>query len=293
MKKILFTLLITLSTLSASCQIPNNIRGLLEKSSLHSLKKHSDIRKNFNALKYLCVDVITFKEGKYKWRMLLVTNPKQQKGAFWFLPHDDENTAFDSAVYGTLKYGGGFLAVMANNNRYFKGQDPNRNFGNSKATAKICRKQHYPAPKYSKIVFDIIDTYRDRRYPYMALHNNKNGHRGNGGSGGVSILKSSRIVKSYPAFDNITKRDRGLRDEDSLVYIAGFSKTPNRTKLNNLLREGLNTKYEIIRKSHNDCSLSNYVVLNKKTTNYYNIESQHRDLKTQKLMIDKIMRLIK
>lgn len=293
MKKIVFILLITLYALNASCKIPSYITPLIENSSLNSLKKHSDIRRNFNALKHLSVKVIRFSEGKYNWQMLLVTNPKKPRGAFWFLPHDDEDTAFDSAVYATLKYGGGFLAVMANNRRYFKGQDPNRNFGDSKATAKICRQQHYPAPKYSKIVFDIIDTYRDRRYPYMALHNNKNGHSGNGGSGGVSILKSSRVVKSYPANRNITKKDRGLRDEDTLVYIAGFNKTPNRAKLNKLLRAGLNTKYEIINSKYNDCSLSNYVVLNKKTTNYYNIESQHRDLKTQKIMIDKIMRLIK
>jgi len=293
MRYIIITLLLTIYSLEARCNIPNDIRPLLENSSLNSLKKHSDIRRNFNALKNLCVNVVSFKEGKYRWRMLLVTNPKQQKGAFYFLPHDDENSAFDSAVYATLKYGGGFLAVMANNKRYFNGQDPNRNFGDTKRTAKICRQQHYPAPKYSQIVFDIIDTYRGRGFPYMALHNNKNGHSGNGGSGGVSILTSSRVVKSYPAHKNITKKDRGLRDEDSLVYIAGFSKTPNRAKLQSLLNEGLNTRYEIINKSYNDCSLSNYVVLNKNSTNYYNIESQHRDSKTQKIMIDKIMGLIK
>ena len=293
MKKILFVLLITLYTLNATTKLPSYILPLVDHSSLKSLRKYSDIKRNFNALRHLSVKIISFKEGKYNWKMLLVTNPKQPKGAFWFLPHDNENTAFDSAVYATLKYGGGFLAVMANNRRYFKGQDPNRNFGDSKATAKICRQQHYLAPKYSKIVFDIIDTYKSRKYPYMALHNNKNGYRGNGGSGGVSILKSSRVVKSYLAHQNITKKDKGLRDEDTLVYIAGFAKTPNKTKLNNLLRDGLNTKYEIINRSNNDCSLSNYVVLKKKTTNYYNIESQHRDLKTQKIMIDKIIRLIK
>lgn len=292
MKKIIFVLLITLGVIDASCNIPNNIRGLLENSSLDSLKKHSDIRRNFNALQNLCVNVVSFKEGKYNWRMLLVTNPKKQKGAFWFLPHDDENTAFDSAVYATLKYGGGFLAVMANDNRYFNGQDPNRNFGETKQTAKICKQQHYPAPKYSKIVFDIIDTYKEKRYPYMALHNNKNGHSGNGGSGGVSILQSSSVVQSYPANLNITKSDTGLRDEDTLVYIAGFSKTPDRKKLNMLLKNGLNTKYEIITNSNNDCSLSNYIVLNKKTTNYYNLESQHNDLRTQKIVIDRIMRLL-
>ena len=71
--------------------------------------------------------------------MLLVTNEEHPVGPFWFLPHDDENTAFDSAVYATKKYGGGFLAVMANNERYYKGQDPNRNFGDTYGIVRRCK----------------------------------------------------------------------------------------------------------------------------------------------------------
>ena len=292
MKYLILSLLFIVS-LDASCKIPKDIKPFIQQTDINQLKKHRDIRRNFNSLKNLCVNIVSIKEGKYNWKMLLVTNPKKSKGTFWFLPHDNENTAFDAGVYATQKYGGGFLAVMANDKRYFMGQDPNRNFGETKKTAKTCSKQKYPAPKYSKTVFKIIDSYKNPKYPYMSLHNNKNGHRGNGGSGGVSILKSSKIVQSFPAFKNITKSNRGLKDEDTLIYIAGFAKKPNQTKLNRLLSLGLNTKYEIIDKNNNDCSLSNYVVLNKKTTNYYNIETQHGDLKTQKNMIDKIMGLIK
>ncbi len=280
--------------LQAQCEMPNNITPLLQKTSLDTLKKESkDIKRNLNALKNLCLNQIVFKEGKYNWKMLLVTHPKHPKGPFWFLPHDDENTAFDAAVYATQKYGGGFLAVMADDKRYFFGQDPNRNFGDTIQTAKTCKQQKYPAPKYSRIIFTIIDTFRARGMPYLALHNNKDGWFGNGGHGGVSILKSSRVVQSYPATRNIGKKDGGLKDEDSLVYIAGFDKKPNQSKLHKLLKLGLNTKYEIIDKAHNDCSLSNYIVLKKGTTDYYNIEAEHKDLVTHKQMIDRVMKLIK
>lgn len=292
MKYLLSIFLFTAIILQAQCNIPNNIRPLLKKTSLNTLKKHSDVRRNFNVLKDLCINEITFTEGRYNWKMLLVLHPKHSKGTFWFLPHDDENTAFDAAVYAIQKYGGGFLAVMADDKRYFSGQDPNRNFGDTFQTAKTCKQQKYPAPKYSKVVFSIIDTFRAKGIPYLALHNNKDGWFGNGGQGSVSILKSSKIVQAYPATKNIGKKDRGLKDEDSLVYIAGFNKKPDQKKLNQLLHHGLNTKYEVIDKTHNDCSLSNYVVLKKGTTDYYNVEAEHKDLNTHKKMIDKIMSLL-
>lgn len=286
-------LLSALTILQAECDIPDQISPLVQKASLTDLKKNSDIRRNFKALKNLCVHKIVFKEGKYNWRMLLVTHPKHSKGAFWFLPHDDENTAFDAAVYATQKYGGGFLAVMANGKRYFSGQDPNRNFGETIRTAETCKQQKYPAPKYSKIIFSIINAFRAKGIPYLALHNNKDGWFGNGGHGSVSILRSSKSVQSYPATSNIGTKDGGLKDEDSLVYIAGYDKKPNKNKLNQLLELGLNTKYEIIHKAQNDCSLSNYVVLKKGTSHYYNIEAEHQDLSTQKKMIDKVMKFVR
>lgn len=288
-----FIFLSTLLMAEMKCEIPDNIRALLQKTSFNTLVTESkDVRRNRKALKRLCVNQIRFKEGKYNWKMILVTHPKHSKGAFWFLPHDDEDTAFDAAVYATQKYGGGFLAVMSNDKRYFIDQDPNRNFGDTVQTARTCKKQKYPAPKYSKTVFMIIDALRAREMPYMALHNNKNGWFGNDGSGGVSILTSSKTVQSYPASKSITQKDRGLKDEDSLVYIAGFEKKPDQRKLDKLLNLGLNTKYEIIDKRHNDCSLSNYVVLNKGTTNYYNIEAEHNDLRTHKKMIDRLVSLL-
>lgn len=280
------TLLVTI-TLHArsSCKRPSFIASLVKTHSLKSLQKIPDIRRNYKALQGLCVDQITFEEGGYSWKMLLVTHPKAPKGPFWFLPHDNEQSAFDAAVYATRKYGGGFLAVMANDQRHFEGQDPNRNFGDTRATAQNCSKQNQPAPRYGKIIFHIIDTYRASSMPYLALHNNTDG-------GGISILRSTNSVHSFPAYKTIIN-GQGLKDEDSLIYIAGKSKTPNKKKLKKLLKHGLNTRYETVNSSNNDCSLSNYVVLNHHTEKYYNIETQHGDLKTQKKMIDILMKILR
>jgi len=291
--KTLSIIIVLFQFLYGNCDIPSNILPLVKKISAKEFFSNSDIKRNSKILKKLCVNIVAFREKNYFWKLLLVRNPTKPKGAFWFLPHDDENTAFDSAVYATQKYGGGFLAILSNNHRYFRKQDPNRNFGTTFKSAKICTKQHYPAPLYSKNIFKIIDSFKKENYPYLALHNNKDGYYGNGGSGGVSILHASKSVHSYKAFKKINTKTKGLRDEDSLVYIAGFSKKPPQKKLLHFLEAGLNVKYEVIRKNRNDCSLSNYVVLNKGTTNYINIETEHGDLVTQKKMIDIVMGLIK
>ncbi len=60
------------------------------------------------------------------------------------------------------------------------------------------------------------------------------GHSGNGGRGTISILRKSSVTKSYPAYKYIKRGVRkGLRDEDSLVYIAGTSKKPPKSNLKN------------------------------------------------------------
>ena len=223
--------------------------------------------------------------------MLLVYNPNKLKGTFWFLPHDNENSAFDSAVYSTKKYGGGFLSVIANDKRYFKGQDPNRNFSTNKKNSHTC-KQRYSSPIYTNTIFTIIDTFKFLNMPYLALHNNKNGWYGNGGSGGISILKNSKVVHSYTSETVLSGKHKGIKDEDNLVYIAGKTSKPPRTKLEKLINLGLHVKYEVVNQKNNDCSMSNYVILNK-GSKYYNIETEHGDTKTQKQMIDLLIKNIK
>ena len=285
MKKIILTLSIPLMMYATNCSLPSNVSRFVVQSGLSTLKNYPDVRRNYRAMLGLCTDLISFKEGRLNWTMLLVFNPKAPHGAFWFLPHDNENSAFSSAVYATRKYGGGFLSVVAGGNRYFKGQDPNRNFSDS--SVRICSKQLAPSPIYTSVVFSIIDSFRSYGKPYLALHNNTNG-------GGISALKSSKYTKSFLAYSIAqVKQGVGLADEDSIVYIAGASFNPPARKISTLLSLGLNVKYEIVNSNSNDCSMSNYVVIGRGSNNYYNIEAQHGKSATQKRMIDLLMRLIR
>lgn len=275
-----------------NCKLPKELASFSQVKSQSSFLKYNDVKRNSKYLKSLCLHEISFSEGKYNWKMLLVYHSKYVKRPFWFLPHNDEKSAFDSAIYAVNKYGGGFLSVLSNGKRNFNGQDPNRNFGADKKTTAICTQQKYSAPLYSSLIFKIIDRYKTSELPYLALHNNSNGWSGNGGQGTISILKSSSSVQSYPSGKvNLGKSD-GLNDEDSLIYIAGTESVPPKKKLKALINLGIHTKYEVVNKNNNDCSMSNYVVL-KKGGDYYNIETEHGDTKTQKIMIDKLMTILK
>lgn len=277
---------------SDSCKLPKNLISYSNTESQKSLLEYNDIKRNNKNIKSLCLHQISFTEGKYNWKMLLVYNSKYSKGPFWFLPHDDEESAFDSAIFATQKYGGGFLSVLSNGKRNFKGQDPNRNFGADKQTTKVCKQQKHPAPVFSKLIFNIIDTYRTPGLPYLALHNNSNGWYGNGGKGTISILKSSSTGQAYPSGKVSINKSNSIQDEDSLVYIAGTQSVPSQKKLKALIDLGIHTKYEVVNKNNNDCSMSNYVVLNK-SGNYYNIETEHGDHHSQKIIIDKLMDILK
>ena len=285
MKKITLILFAPLIISASNCSLPFGINKYVVQSGLSSLKIYPDIKRNYSSLQGLCVNLVSFKESRFNWKMLLVFNPKAPRSTFWFLPHDNENSAFSSAVYATRKYGGGFLSVVAGGQRYFKGQDPNRNFSDSRA--RVCSKQLAPSPIYTSVVFSIIDSFRGAGIPYLALHNNTNG-------GGITVLKSGKYTKSFLAYSVAqVKKGVGLADEDSLVYIAGSSSSSPLQKISNLKSLGLNVKYEIVNSNSNDCSMSNYVVIGLGSSSYYNIEAQHGKTSVQKRMVDLLIKAIR
>lgn len=259
-----------------NCPLPENLDKAVTKVPLSSSSDAPDLKRNSRSMGDLCANKISFYDQGKKWNLILVRNIKQPTGPFWYLPHDNENSALDAAVYATKKYGGGFLAVEANGNRYASGKDPNRHFN--------------PSSTYTKTVFKIIDTFRKKGMPYLTLHSNKEGHRKYGGEGTVSMRVSSSKTRSYPAGKIKVGKKEGMKDEDNLVYLAG--KNIDQHKISALNGMGVNVKYELVNHSSNDKSMSNYIALHKSRYGYVNIEAEDGDSGTQKKMIDKVMKLI-
>jgi len=259
-----------------NCPLPEDLNKTVKKETLASSSSSTDIKRNNWSMGDLCANRISFYDSGKKWNLILVRNTKQPTGPFWYLPHDNENSALDAAVYAAKKYGGGFLAVEANGNRYAAGKDPNRHFN--------------PSSTYTKNIFKIIDTFKAKGIPYLTLHNNKDGHMIYGGEGTVSIKVAGSHSKSYPSGNIKTGKRKGLKDEDSLVYLAGRSL--DLYKIKALHAQGIHVKYELVNSRSNDNSMSNYIALHKRSSGYVNIEAEDGDVSTQKKMIDKVMKLI-
>ena len=259
-----------------NCPLPEDLNKTVKKETLASASSSVDIKRNDMGMGDLCANRISFYDQGKKWNLILVRNTKQSTGPFWYLPHDNENSALDAAVYATKKYGGGFLAVEANGNRYASGKDPNRYFN--------------PSSAYTKNIFKIINTFKQESMPYLTLHSNKEGHMNYGGDGTVSMRVASHHTKSYPAGKIAVGRQEGLKDEDNLVYLAGTNIDQRKVKALNA--QGINVKYELVNAANYDKSMSNYIALYKKRYGYVNIEAEDGDTGTQKKMIDKVMKLI-
>lgn len=259
-----------------NCPLPEKLDKTVKKEVLTSSSDAADVKRNSMGMGGLCANRISFVDNGKKWNLILVRNSKQPAGPFWYLPHDNEDSALDAAVYAAKKYGGGFLSVEAHGDRYAGGKDPNRNFK--------------PSSTYTRTIFKIIDTFKPKSLPYLTLHSNKEGHMKYGGDGTVSMKVNSKHTKSYPAGNIRTGKKKGLQDEDNLIYLAG--KNIDSSKIKALNAQGINVKYEVVNSSAYDRSMSNYIALYKNKNGYVNIEAEDGDVRTQKKMIDKVMQLI-
>jgi len=249
-----------------------------------------DIRRNLAAIRGapLCYRRQEVREGSFRWVFHILEHRKAPDGPFWVLPHDNEDTAFDVAVQGVVTYGGGLLAVDSSGRRSFLGQDPNRNFSTSLSESRLCRHQRQPAPGYTAAV---LDHYKDRRGPYLALHNNHDGWQGNGGSGTISLYRETAVLRGFPS----ARAEGQLRDEDNLVFLAGLralsSDPAARRRVSDLNAAGLNVVYKQVDARNFDCSLSDYIARHQ-LGDYYNLEAQYDHRQAQQEMLDRLMRTL-
>ena len=88
----------------------------------------------------LSVNRIEFREDRAFWRLYRIVNLRHPGGPLWFVPHDNENAAFQAAVFAVRSYGGVVIAIeearsidgpdsrMNPDVAYGRSIDPNRNF---------------------------------------------------------------------------------------------------------------------------------------------------------------------
>lgn len=250
-----------------------------------------DVARNISAFAAdpdLCITQETFTEHGRPWHLVIVTNKGRKRGPVWAALHDNEDSAFDAGLYSVSRYGGSMVAVEAGEQRSFKGQDPNRNFGKSANITGPCRDMSpKPSPKFTQ----AISKHFNRRFPVMTMHSNDNGYAGNGGSGHISAARSSATMRGFMS----TNPKRGLSDEDNAILTAGLNPYESEAKAQRLVQHfsplGINVIYEHVRPQKNDCSFSFHTLLNK-MGDYYNIEVEHGRVEAQKAILDALMNYI-
>lgn len=275
-------------TKAGACLLPEQI-----------FDRDGDVLRNRKALssRDLCLRLEVFTEGKLHWVLQIIQNRKLPHGPLWIVPHDDEDVAFDSAVYGVLRYGGTVVAVERNGDRYNRlgkrKQDPNRNFqvrGKGK-----CRLQLAQSPLF---------THRHMRWlrkgqPIIALHTNKPGfdvipeldEEKSKGNVSIGMPRSpDSPITEFPAVRPI----RATSPDDTLIYVSSLLPPGRDSSLDRFVSalnaSGIHVLYEHV--EDNDCSLSNYAVSQRLP--YVNVEVvDGDDTGAQLRMIDAVMKLIR
>jgi hypothetical protein len=226
----------------------------------------------------LCITQTSFDERGVTWRLQIVKSDRT--GPLWVVPHDNENSGFDTAVFGLTHYGGVIVAVETNGERFNGPIDPNRNFSaDGIGCAAI---GNAASPKFVSVFMDNLAPGE----PVFALHSNAKGSSAYGGSGNISMKTPYSNATPYPARKVVNL----FRNDDTMIFVATVGK-PSREitgRVAALNEQGINVMLESVSPQKSDCSMSNYMVLTGRK-DYLNLEVVHGDNITQEKMLQVVM----
>ena len=233
----------------------------------------------------VCVSVAQMSESGRTWTIQRFQSGRP--GPLWVVPHDDENSAFASAIAALRRHGGVLVAVDNNGARTNGSRDPNRIFG---TVARCHGEGSGPvAPLFTQEML----RYRFAGQPIIALHSNLPGFEGDGagGQGNTSILLRGRHRTPFPA---TAPYPESVSPSDTLVFVAGAKRTPDEATAQLIARlnsANINVMYEHAATAWTDCSLSNFALF-ANVAPYINIETVEGDAHTQGRIIDDVMRIL-
>ncbi len=225
----------------------------------------------------LGVSRIEFRDERAFWRVYRVVNLRRTAGPLWFVPHDNENAAFQAAVSAVRSYGG--VAILVEEARslagpdsrlnadvaYGRSIDPNRNFRDD-------------TPNYAAAL--LADLGAPPRL-MVALHTNEPGYdaasstctppdAGYTGKGEISVLLCSDLYSPRPSMRAAWPYD----DTDSVAIVSyrDGGRPSDGYCARQLSAADMNIMFEHVVTS--DGSLSNYALF--RGLPYVNLETQDR-----------------
>jgi hypothetical protein len=241
-----------------------------------------DFARNRDALEKgsLCVSYDAFEENGLHWILQVIQN-SQKSGPLWVVQYDDEDAAFTTAVEMVRVHGGTIVAVENGGRHEVDGQDPNRNF--SLAATRECEGQKGPSAKFTQRFLRYWD--RPGGQPIIALHTSARGLQGDG-RGGSGATEGNVLFRAQP----VTSRVSTL-PSDSTIFIASMLPPNDNPKaaamISALNQQGIQVMYEKVSRERFNCSLSQFLALNK-IENFYGVV--YPDTKTQQTIIAVLMK---
>ncbi len=238
----------------------------------------------------ICLKTIDFAENGVEWRVQVLDSGRP--GINWVVLHDDENTAFDSSLYAIVRYGGKVVDVDFQPSTMPDAiVDPNHNFATTDDQRQTCGGPiRHAAPVFTSTIIEELGAP-----PYLALHNNYDGHLRSGGSGNISVRHSPQGLFGLPAYDAVER----LADEDNFIIVSGLAPPVRlagriRQLTDELRNSGINVIYEYVHEDSYDCSLSNYLLLygGVEPGQYFNIGAEFGDYQSQITMIDALVGML-
>lgn len=199
---------------------------------------------------------ITFTDEKgITWILDVYQSKSRPNGPSVFIPHDNENESFQTAVRSLAEYGGHLLALECEEKRTCSGVDPNRYFDS--------RDQLYVAT--------LLRFFLSKSYPIVTLHNNHDSHHLLGGDGSIYADMKTPYSDGHGFYFT--------GDADDLIIFsdtASMKESRLFKKFKDVFaRRQLNFIFEEITPDNSlGGHMSTYALLHTSMA-YFNIESQH------------------
>lgn len=225
----------------------------------------------------LSVSRIEFRDGRTFWRAYRIVNARKSTGPLWFVPHDNENAAFQAAIFAVRSYGGVVIAVEEA--RSVDGPDSRENGDVDYGSPVDPNRSFYAeAPTYADAILADLGA---RPRLIVALHTNEAGYdawkssclprnAGDTGKGDISILLCSdtfaprrSVARAWPYDDTDSVAIVAVRSGADLA--SGYCARP-------MVAADMNVIFERVVTS--DGSLSNYALF--RGLPYVNLETQER-----------------
>lgn len=257
----------------------------LERSNLHevismeiSKTEEPDIKralgKGLLNAKSTAYSIVNFTDlTGAKWSLHVLQNMKSPEGPTFFVPHDNENDAFESGALAITTYGGHLLALECGENRACdRNIDPNRHF----------------MLENTLYVSTIMRFFDAKSFPVITLHNNHNSHYRLGGEGAIyadleePYTDGTGFYYAGDADDLIIYADNHHMDDSPIFqfYQTEFE------------RLNLNSIYEFIRPEGELAGHMSTYVLRHAGREYFNIEAEHGHFSAQNHYLNLLMDIL-